>query len=594
MVAPLSSIIARLQELAANGLKGAHGRRGPSKWIGLDLGSASIKLIELEEREGRFSVTNRLIQELPAGQEEPVDRAGWLQAALKEFGTSAVHVAISGPEVAIRRVRVPPMSSQELKEAVRWMVKDELPFAVQDAVISCRVVGEVWDKDIRKLDVLVAAVAMRALQEQIRVVEKAGASVASMVPACAALWRGISDAYPEKLAASSVAVVEIGAEQTHAVILKDGVPRVARDLPIGSRHFTQALIGAIASEGGEIQVDAAKAEQIKRQYGIIPETSDGTTEEGVPLGQLAALMRSVLETLLIELARFLDFYKVQMHEAGVSRILLCGGGANLKHLRAFLEEGLGVAIELYDPLCAAAPLSEPINELLDADGDSRLAVAFGAAVGHGQELDCTPPEVKTRQIQDRAAGLFRQVSIGAPFLIGALYLLMQLVAWSGQRQARSLERTWEALRPAHEEAVQMAADTARLEAIARTVSQLSDRQPLLGAVMRELGALVPGNVELTELTVAPSGPSAQGTEAGAIAKQAMVAEEVLGAGGGKGSELRLRGTVWPQRDGQDAGLSGFLEAMERSVFFKDVRLSSSQVQSSPLGTTWFELQCRLE
>jgi hypothetical protein len=52
--------------------------------------------------------------------------------------------------------------------------------------------------------------------------------------------------------------------------------------------------------------------------------------------------------------------------------------------------------------------------------------------------------------------------------------------------------------------------------------------------------------------------------------------------------------VWPQRDGHDAGLSGFLEIMERSVFFKDVRLSSSQVQSSPVGTTWFDLQCRLE
>lgn len=564
---PLSDMIARSRQLA----KRWQGRRAAPKWIGLDLGSASIKLVEVEQHDGHVRVVNSLIQDLPAVEQASTgaDRAGWLQAALKEFSSTRVHLAVGGSEAMIRRVRVPLMSRKELSQAVGWVVKDELPFPVQEAALDCQVVGEVWEKDIKKLDVLVAAVSLRAVREHLQLVQQAGATLASVVPAQIALWQGIHRCCPDRLA-GSVAAVELGAEQTQIVIFKDAVPWVARTLPIGSRHLTQALVGVIASEQGEIQVDAARAEQLKRQYGIVPESADGVTEDGVPLGQLAALMRGVLETLLVELARFLDFYKMQMHEAGISGILLCGGGANLKRLRPFLEEGLGVPVELFDPLRNLAA-ADPGDFLLEHSGDSRLALAFGAAAGHGQEVDCTPPEVVAQRSKERAVGLLRTGGRVLSLLVALLYGGLQATAWWAGHERRSAERAWEALRPDYEQAVALAAGTARMEAILRTVDGLSQQQPVWDGALKELSQLVPGNIELTEFTATRIGPPPSG--------------EV---------ELRLKGTVWPQRAGGNAGLSALLEAMEESVFFRDVRLNSSQVQSSPAGSAWFEMQCRLE
>ena len=119
--------------------------KGARRVVGLDLGSSAIKVVELEASAKGPRLLKSLIQDLP---DPSSDRASWLQAALKEFDAREVIISISGPDVAIRLVLVPLMSLAELPEAVKWQIKEQVPFPVQDAVLDLRVLGEVWDKDI--------------------------------------------------------------------------------------------------------------------------------------------------------------------------------------------------------------------------------------------------------------------------------------------------------------------------------------------------------------------------------------------------------------------------------------------------------------
>lgn len=531
----------------------AGSRRKPTQWLGLDLGAQSLKLLLVERAPGGPRLVKHLIQELPAaGSPQAVDRVGWLQSALKEFETTEVHLAFSGPEVAVRRLQMPPMSARELAEAVKWQVKDQLPFPVQDALLSTRALGEVRDKDLKKQDLLVAAASRAKVQEAVALVERAGGRVASVSPASAALWQGAVSLVPE-LARGAAAVVEIGATGTRAVILKDGQWCVERDLAIGSSHLTQALVGMVASERGEISIDAAKAEALARRYGVLTETAQGATEEGVPLFHLASLMRPVLESLLTELSRFFDFYKVQMDAAGVSRVLLCGGGATFKSLQSYLADGLGLPVELFSPL----------------EGGPRLAVALGAALDHGQTFNLLPSQARRQWMPELSARAGRKVVRTLLAVLVVAYLGLQGFGVLLDRQLRQRQAEWDVLAPAYERHQRLVTAHHRLEQRAALIRRFLDAQPAWDGVLKELGRLTPATIQLDEVSA--------GADEGA----------------GKSFPFTLKGTV-SGAGPDEGGIAEYLEALEASPFFERVELTSSETRAGGAQAATFELDGVLE
>ena len=560
-----------VRDRLAKTLGGWHGSPRPARWIGLDLGSASIKLMELEQARTGIRLVNQVIQDLPSpSTPDSKERVSWLQAVLKEARATEVHLAISGPGVVIRCVTIPQMSVEELAEAVKWQVKDALPFPLKEAVLDFEVLGEAWEKDIKKLDVLVAAAPLHMVQEQIALVEQAGAKVASVVPTVFALRRTLQALIPGHLH-GSVALMELGAEHTHVVVMKDGHPRFARDVPMGSADLTQALAGVMASERGEQQLDVAKAEQLKRHYGVLAGSVEGVTDEGISLAQLAALMRVVLEKLLTEAAQLFDFYKVQTGESGVERLLVVGGGAGLKHLQSFLGEGLGLPVELVNPLKVLTRAFSTTAEASSIDEGPRLTVAIGAALMHGQPPNLIPGELHIRRRQAAVRRRLKTFAVAVGAVAIGVYGVLQVLAVGYGAGARHLQREWQTMEPAYHHYLQMAQETQRLEGAMAMVQGFAERQPLWAGIFKELTQLVPSSVTLTSLMASASSPSTP----------AVV-------------RLTLQGTLATSGAATEGDLARVLDALEASVFIRDVRLKSSQVKMGAGQATTFEIECQLE
>ena len=572
----MCSRLARVQEASA-----------PSRWVGVDLGSASIKLVELEQTASGPRLLKSLIQELPVLPTAPpssaphpelsrppdhpgIDLVGWLQSMMAECRVREVHVAIDGPDVVIRRVAVPLMPKSELPEALKWQVKEQLPFPIQDAVLDYRVIGDVWEKDVKKQDVLVAVGSAPWLHELVELIQRAGVRVASLSPAPVAAWRGVTAVMPET-STGSVALIEIGASKTTVTIAKDGHLRLVRELAVGSGSMTEALIGAVASESGEVAIDRSKAEQLKRQYGVLTESAQGLTHDGVPLFHLASLMRPVLEQLLTELSRVCDFYKVQLEESGVSRVLLCGAGANLKHLQSFLADGLGMTVDICNPLIRIPDRAQALDPEQLAEGGPRVVVALGAALAHGQDLDLMPPAFKTLRRHAQATHVLTVVAtrMGAVALV--LVLALQLLAWHADHRLKVTQRAWSQVEPIYHQYMTVTQATQQFAGAASALRTFVERQPLWEGVFKELGQLTPPTILLTDVTVTKPEAPAPGILA-----------------------MHLRGTSALSGTGAEDSLAKFLEALEASVFFRHVRLVNSQVRAGTSGTTFFEAACELE
>jgi len=260
-----------------------------------------------------------------------------------------------------------------------------------------------------------------------------------------------------------------------------------------------------------------------------------------------------------------------MEQGGISSVLLCGGGANLKQLQPLLAEGLGLPVEVFNPLVRITDRVQRIEPEQVAEAGPRLAVAIGAALEHGQRLNLLPARPRAaalpavpRRVWMRAAQTLAGVAV---VLYAGLWGLVGVTEW----QLRGQRAAWAKVEPTYTTALKVIASSKALQGSINQGQQFLEQQPIWEGLFKELGEVMPANLELVELSLSHD------------------AEAV------PGSPLRvvLRGRVAPGSSGAQGSISQFVEALEQSMFFERVQLVSSELHTGA-GATTFEIEGILE
>ena len=321
--------------------------------IGLDIGSHSIKLVGLKMTSKGPFLTCLGMKEIPPGTDkEDVDKLSQiLKALFKEAGleTKKVRLTVSGSGVQIKRISIPSLPKAELKEAVRWEIKDHLPFPVETAQIDFHILNEYVEDNIKKLDLIVVACPKQLIDRTLSIAEGAGLQPTHLDATPFALWNTLL-AWDQLKKEETVALIDLGAEKTGICLFKDGVLQFSREVTPGGADITRAVMEGIGSSG-EAQPIYERSEKIKQEIGIPSEPSrEGMSDKSASLSKLSFLVRPVLERLAAEIGRSLDYYRSQFNEERIDRILLTGGGANLKNIVSYLANELRLPVEHFNPL----------------------------------------------------------------------------------------------------------------------------------------------------------------------------------------------------------------------------------------------------
>ena len=129
--------------------------------IGLDIGSHSIKIVGLKMTSKGPFLTALGIKEIPRRKDEEDTHTliETLKALLKEvpLKTKKVRLTVSGGGVNLIRLTLPSMPKAELLEAIRWEIKDQLPFPIETARIDFHILDEFVEEGVKKLDLMVVA-----------------------------------------------------------------------------------------------------------------------------------------------------------------------------------------------------------------------------------------------------------------------------------------------------------------------------------------------------------------------------------------------------------------------------------------------------
>jgi type IV pilus assembly protein PilM len=300
--------------------------------IGLDIGSSSIRAVEVRRTKDEHTLTNfgqvPLAPGVVAGgvPQDPVAVTGALKQlwAACKFDTKRVRLGVTNPQLVVRETSVSNLPAKEMHRSLPFQVRDMLPLAVERSLLDFRPLEDPGDSPTVRG--LLIAVPKDAVMIAVQAVEKAGLHVVGVDLASFALLRAAS-----KLDAQVEAIVDIGAEVTNVVVHADGEPLIVRTVPRGGAEITEAL-------GTRLGVPLPEAEAIKCRFGLRGDERPDT----------AAAAADAVRPLINELRSSFTYLASGERQKQVTRVALCGGSALMPGLAEHVQSQLGVAVVYAD------------------------------------------------------------------------------------------------------------------------------------------------------------------------------------------------------------------------------------------------------
>lgn len=553
--------------------------------IGIDAGSSVVKIAQIQKTARGYILANYIVRTLPPpAKENPPEKKRLIQEWLKAFvadsrvKTNLCRLAIWGKGVYIFSLNVPILNKKDLRGAVSMELKKRLPFQLNldTIVFDFFTTGRTHDeKGLHTLQVTCIACDRLLLEEQAQFIKDAGLRPVSLsaiadclgniLPFCLKLE-------PEK----TIALLDMGANSSTLNFYKGNSLRFSREIPIGGDHLTHALARTIPGPGGPIAISIDEAEKIKRQCGIPLENEakmEFLTDFGLLLGeQIAAMLRTTLERLIMEINRTVNYYASTFRTPAIEELFITGGSSRLKNLNKFFLNNLKELkkVETLPALKAVKGWQDAglaRQELVMEQASPHLAAAFGIAIGGGGSVNLLPAKEKLEQ---RMAFLTFILKISFPLIL-ALSLCYYALAYIDALKIRGMIKKTEEeilrLEPTAKKAREYLDTKTKIEQRKTLLANAGSRQPNWTGALKELSNITSDEIVLSRIT----------------------AGEDKEPGG-----LRLEGKISSRYAIVDVALMQYVLALEESPYFSRARLvSSTQDMYSAVPAADFEIICQL-
>lgn len=326
--------------------------------VGLDIGSNSIKAIDIELRDKEILLKRFNLIEISLAADLPLA----IKNCLAPFGIKdeRINVSLTGQSVVTRYVWLPMMSSGELNSSLKFEAAKLIPFSIEEVNLDSYILKQ--DQPNNKMLVLIAAAKKEAVSERIKLVQNLGFKIGILDIDSLALiniFNFIYHAAKENNYPKAIALLNMGASVSNLNILEDGIPVFSRDIYIAGNHLTKRIADALG-------VNFEKAEELK----INPEKEKQD--------KITSSADSVISRLASEIRISFDYYESQ-GPSTVAKILLTGGGSLFHKLKDNLSQMLGIDIDHWHPAEGLTFSGEQNVEKIKQH-KGKFAVALGLAM----------------------------------------------------------------------------------------------------------------------------------------------------------------------------------------------------------------------
>ena len=333
--------------------------------VGLDIGSSSIKAVELGMTGKGIEVTGFAQMTLPTDDTEARINAVSELMQQGNFNTKHIVTGLSGKQIVIRYLNMVPMSDEELRHAILFEAEKYIPYPIDECVMDCDRIHDA-ESETGTSDANIVLVAGRKdeIMQHASLLKDAGFTPETIDVEQLALGNAHSlahDAQDDPSMDQTLCYADIGASKTTLNVVRNGSSVFTREIQLGGRDMTDAV-------ARDLGIDFDAAETLKVEGGERDE-------------EIRGALSTIVDELSTELQMSFDYVEGQ-HEHGVDRVLLSGGAAMTTGLRELMEGALEKPTFIFNPFESVA-LSDSIDPNLLTTNGHGLTMALGLAARIG-------------------------------------------------------------------------------------------------------------------------------------------------------------------------------------------------------------------
>jgi len=342
--------------------------------VALDIGSSALAGAEIKDG----TLTKATVEALPEGivvdgeVAEPADLANRIKAFWKasKFSGRSVRLGVANQRVVVRTVDLPLIDDPaQLQEAVLVEAAEQIPIPPDQAIVDFQTIGWYEGDEGPRQRVVIVAAHKEMIDTLMGVAKRAGLKVEGIDLEAFALIRALM---PQTVGeGGAVVVCHIGAGATNIVVSVDRTSQFTRLVGLGGLDLTNA----VADQTG---LGLEEADALKAACGLLGPIPAGWDEASVTRVRHALAL--AVRPLVQEIGRTIDFYRIQEFSQPIDKLVLSGGTALCAGLDQYIQQALGIPVEVGDPL-------QNLTKGTDLTGDvaTRAAVAVGLALDAPEE-----------------------------------------------------------------------------------------------------------------------------------------------------------------------------------------------------------------
>jgi type IV pilus assembly protein PilM len=342
-------------------------------YVGFDIGTTSVKAVELKRVKGVSTLVNYGYSEEAADFSKKaldfdIDRVTQVILELRRrCNMTATNAVASMPSFSVFSsvLNLHEAKKEDMESAVLWEAKKVIPLALEEMILDWKVVGGAGDAPVegkpgggkKNVKVLLTGAPRSLVKKYISIFQKAQLRLVSLETEMFSLIRALVGDDP-----ALVAVVDLGAVNTDIAIVENGLPMFIRSLEAGGIMITKAV-------GDSLKVGFRRAEQFKSDLSL-----GGAADADK---QLPKIITDTLSPIINEIKYSLSVYQ-QENNKRIEKIILSGGGAHLLNIAAYISSVMDMNVIVGDPW---ARVSYPLDlKSVLAETGPRMAIAVGLAL----------------------------------------------------------------------------------------------------------------------------------------------------------------------------------------------------------------------
>lgn len=327
------------------------------KVIGLDIGSYSIKAVEIVNTFKSYEITNFYETVIPNLEGVPLDAVVpvCMEQLFQEHQLSADRIitAMPGQFISSRILPFYFSDPRKIETSILVELEDHVPFNMDDMIVDHQILGSSGGQTLA-LAVMTRKVFLRNFLDLLARID----IDPKLVDIDSLAFYNLSGCMNFE-ADECVALVDVGNEKTSVCIIRQGVLKMFRSINLGGRYITDFL-------ARDLEVNFHEAQRIKHRVSRVLYSGDSGADLDPHDRMVAERTTLAANAIIKELGRTFYAFK-NWDKDPLKRIILTGGTSKTANFEHFLSEQLEVPVEkftLASTNLIVNPELEPLQEVL--------------------------------------------------------------------------------------------------------------------------------------------------------------------------------------------------------------------------------------